>query len=243
MQEIAPFLPRILEGVVSTMMLAAASILLAGTVAILLGGLWVSRSRPTRFGTGATVELVRGTSVLVQLFWVYYALPLLPGGPELSPIAASVLVLGLNGGAYGADVVRSGLRSVPTAQSDATRALGLPPRVAFLQVRLPQALAQVVPGFGSIAVDIVKWTSVVSFVGVQDLLYWGNVTRSATNETVLVYTLVAAIYIVLCVAVAGLFRLIEYGLPTSRAKRQAARARAQEPTFIVSSDGFGADTP
>ena len=227
MTAIGPFLPRIVEGLLTTFWLAWASIALAALVAVVLGALRVSRAPLTSAASGVGVELMRGTSVLVQLFWVYYALPVLPGGIDLGPRTAALMVLGINGGAYGADIVRAGLLAVPRAQGDATRALGLPPLVAFRRVTLPQALAQVVPGFGSLAIDIAKWTSVVSFVGVTDVLYWANVARSSTNEVVLVYGLVAVLYIGLSIVVAGVFRGLEALLPTSRARRAAQRARAR----------------
>lgn len=225
MTAIGPFLPRIVEGLLTTFWLAWASIALAAFVAVILGALRVSRSPLTSAASGVGVELMRGTSVLVQLFWVYYALPVLPGGINLGPTTAALLVLGINGGAYGADIVRAGLLAVPRAQGDATRALGLPPLVAFWRVTLPQALAQIVPSFGSLAIDIAKWTSVVSFVGVTDVLYWANVARSSTNEVVLVYGIVALLYIGLSIVVAGSFRGLEALLPTSRARRAARRSR------------------
>ncbi|BCB75276.1 hypothetical protein Pflav_016860 [Phytohabitans flavus] len=165
------------------------------------------------------MEFLRGTSVLVQLFWVYYALPSIPGAPSLTPTVAAVLVLGLNGGAYGAEIVRNGILSVPAGQLDACQALGLRPGVRLLRVVLPQALGQIVPAFGSIAVDMVKWTSVVSFVSVQDVFYVGNAIRVDTNETVIVYIGLAGCYVILCVVTALLFRAVEYTLPVSRARR------------------------
>jgi polar amino acid transport system permease protein len=237
--KLQPYLPKIFEGFQTTAQIAAMSIVLAAAGAVILGGLRVSRSRTSRFGSGAAVELLRGTSVLVQLFWIYYALPLLPGEISIDPNVAAVAVLGLNGAAYGADIVRSGLRSVPAAQNDACHALGLPTAVAFFRVRLPQALSQIVPAFGSLAVDMAKWTSVVSFVTVQDVLYWGNTARAHTNETVSVYLLVGALYLVLCVAVAAVFRGIEYVLPLARSTRTAKRATRLPPKTLVTIGGNG----
>jgi polar amino acid transport system permease protein len=101
--------------------------------------------------------------------------------------------------------------------------------VALFRVRLPQACSQIVPAFGSVAVDMAKWTSVVSFVTVQDVLYWGNIARSHTNQTIPVYLLLATLYLVLCAAVAGTFRAIEYVLPLSRSVRATRRAAVRAP--------------
>ncbi len=219
--ELGPYLPKLAAGLLTTAEIAGASILGAATVAILLGTLRAGRNTPARAASGGAVEFLRGTSVLVQLFWVYYALPSIQGAPRLPPTVAAVLVLSLNGGAYGAEIVRSGLLAVPSGQRDACHTLGLPRRVALARVILPQALGQIVPAFGSLAVDLAKWTSVVSFVSVQDLLYWGNTVRVQTNQTVPVYLLLAGCYLALSGVVALAFRAVEYALPISRARRRA----------------------
>jgi polar amino acid transport system permease protein len=148
--------------------------------------------------------------------------------PRVNPLVASVIVLSLVGGAYGAEIVRGGLQAVPRGQFDACRALGLPPYHALTRVILPQALSQVVPGFGSLAVDMVKWTSIVSFVGVQDVLYVANSVRSITYETVAVFLTVAALYWVLCFVVSLAFQAIERALPLNRALR-TSRQSAESP--------------
>jgi polar amino acid transport system permease protein len=91
-------------------------------------------------------------------------------------------------------------------------------------VILPQALSQIVPGFGSLAVDMVKWTSIVSFVGVQDVLYVANSVRSITYETVAVFPIVAALYRMLCFFVSIAFNRIERVLPLKRALRTSRQA-------------------
>lgn len=219
MGDFEPYLPRLADGLLTTCGIAAGSIVLAAVVAVVLGSLRAGRGTAPRVGGGVAVEFLRGTSVLVQLFWVYYALPAVPGAPALAPTAAAVLVLGLNGGAYGAEIVRNGILSVPNGQLDASQALGLSARVRLSRVVLPQALGRIVPAFGSIAVDMVKWTSVVSFVTVQDLFYVANSIRVDTNRTVTVYIGLALCYVVLCVVTALLFRAIEFALPVSRARR------------------------
>lgn len=219
---LGPYLPRLAAGLLMTCGIAAASIVLAAAVAVVLGALRAGRGAAPRVTGGAAVEFLRGTSVLVQLFWVYYALPAIPGAPGLTPTVAAVLVLGLNGGAYGAEIVRDGIRSVPPGQLDASHALGLPGPVRLFRVVLPQAIGQIVPAFGSIAVDMVKWTSVVSFVTVQDLFYVANAIRVDTNHTVTVYIGLGLCYVLLSVVTALLFRAIEFVLPVSRARRRVA---------------------
>jgi len=230
MEKVAAYLPAMLGGLWITVLVAGLSILGCAVVSVALGVLRTVRRSPARLVSGAVIELVRGGSVIIYLFWVYYALPVIPGAPQLSPLVAAVLVLSLGGGAYGAEIVRGGIEAVPRGQLEACQALGLSRFHALALVVLPQALSQIVPGFASLAVDMVKWTSIVSFVGVQDVFYAANTARAVTNETVLVYLLLVLAYFVLCFAASLLFRAVELALPLSRAAR-AGRGLADAGFF------------
>ncbi|WP_183238757.1 ABC transporter permease subunit, partial [Bradyrhizobium sp. CIR18] len=134
--------------------------------------------------------------------------------------------LALDGSAYGAEIVRAGIESVHRGQSDACHALGLSNLQSFRKVVLPQALSQIVPAFGSLARGIFKWTAIVSFIGVQDLIYVGDYVRGQTFETVTVFCLLAVVYWILTLLCAAVFRVIEHLLPLNRALR-AARTSVQ----------------
>src|SRR5262245_26403757 len=112
------FLPAIGRGLATTIAIAVASILGCAAVSIVLGVARRSKLAPVKAGAGFFVELLRGASVLIYLFWVYYALPLVPGMPRLSPIAVSIVVLSLVGGAYGAEIFVSGLQAVSKGQAE-----------------------------------------------------------------------------------------------------------------------------
>jgi polar amino acid transport system permease protein len=220
MAAVLEYWPALLDGLLTTAIVAVLCIVGAAVVALLLGVFRSAKRMPVRVAAGGAVELLRGASALVYLFWASYALPaLLPGLPRFNPFVASVIVLSLVGGAYGSEIVRGGLQAVPRGQFDACQALGLSPYQALTRVILPQALSQIVPGFGSLAVDMVKWTSIVSFVGVQDVLYVANSVRSITYETVAVYLIVGGLYWGLCFLVSLAFHGIERVLPLNRALR------------------------
>jgi len=138
-----------------TVWVAVASITGAAAGALVLGSLRLSQRRAVRISAVALIELIRGASALVLLFWVFYALPLVPGMPHLSPMTAAILVLSLIGASYGAEIVRSGIETIPKGQLDACHALGLTRYQAFSRIVLPQALSQIVPAFGSLAADMV----------------------------------------------------------------------------------------
>ncbi|MCK6450093.1 MAG: amino acid ABC transporter permease [Alphaproteobacteria bacterium] len=221
------YLPALLDGLLTTALVAVLSIAGAAVVSVVLGVARSARRAPVKAAAGAAVELLRGASALIYLFWAYYALPaFFPGMPQFSPFVASVLVLSLVGGAYGAEIVAGAIASIPRGQFDACLALGFPPRRAMTHVILPQAASQIVPGFGSLAIDMVKWTSIVSFVGVQDVLYVGNAVRTLTYETVAVYATIGALYWLLCLLTSIGFQAIERALPLNRALR-ATRTEAR----------------
>jgi len=219
------FLPALLQGLATTVAIATSSILGCAGVSIVLGMARRTKFAPVSVGAGSLIELLRGASVLIYLFWVYYALPLVPGMPRLSPLVVSVLVLSLVAGAYGAEIVVAGVDAVPKGQAEAASTLGLSKYQTFVTVVLPQALTQIVPAFASLAIDMVKWTAIVSFVGVQDLLAIANNIRVISYSTVGVYAGVALIYLGLCLVTSYLFRLLERTLPLNRAL-EAGRATA-----------------
>lgn len=226
MEAVLEYWPVLAQGLWVTVWIAVCIILGAALGALVLGALRLSNIAPVRVASMVFIEFLRAPSAVILLFWVFYTLPLLPGMPRLSAVTAAILVLALDGAAYGAEIVRAGIEAVHRGQSDACHALGLSKRQSFTKVVLPQALSQIVPGFGSLARSMIKWTSIVSFVGVQDLLYVANYIRGQTYDTVTVFCLIAALFWMLSLICAAAFRALEQVLPLNRALR-AARIPAQ----------------
>lgn len=226
MKAVLEYWPSLVQGLWVTVWVSVCTILGAALGAMVLGALRLSSARAIRVASILFIEFIRGPSGLVLLFWVFYVLPLVPGMPQLSPLAAAILVLSLDGAVYAAEIVRAGIEAVHRGQSDACHALGLNKFQSLRKVILPQALSQIVPAFGSLARDMVKWTSIVSFVGVQDVLYVANNIRSQTFDTVTVFCMLGVIYWILCLLCAATFRGLEQLLPLNRALR-AARVSAQ----------------
>lgn len=222
MEDLTPYLPDMLDGLRVTITVAALSIAGCALTALTLGVLRTMKGAAVRYSAVVFIELMRGASVIVYLFWLYYALPAIPGVPQLSAFTACVLVLSLGGGVYGAEIVRGGIEAIPRSQWDACQALGLSKFNTLFRVVLPQALSQIVPAFGSLSVDLVKWTSIVGFVGVHDLFYIANSARTMTNETVIIYLILVLVYWSLCTFTGFIFRGAEYFLPMSRSRRTVA---------------------
>jgi polar amino acid transport system permease protein len=219
LESLRPFLPYLLKGIPVTLEVGALAMVLAIPTAFILSSGRASALLPVRWGAGAFTEVFRGTSALVQLFWAFYVLPLL--GIDLTPLAAGVLVLGLNEGSYLSEVVRSGLQSVPRGQHEAAVALNLPRRYRFFRVILPQALPVMVPPFGNAMVNMLKFTSLVSLVTIQDLAYRAGSIRSSVGESGPIYLLTLLIYFVLALAISFGMRLLERWV-----RRRAGRADA-----------------
>ena len=156
----------------------------------------------------ALMEVFRCTPVLVQLVWIYYALPVLVG-VELSPAAAAVITLSLYGGAFYAEIIRGGIRGVEPGQWDAGRALGMTRGKLMRSVVLPQALRRMVPPLVNQTILQLKNTSLVSTLAVPDLLYQGQLITSATYRPLEVYTMVAVIYFAILLPLTQLARLLE----------------------------------
>lgn len=156
------------------------------------------------------IELFRGTSVLVQLFWLYFVLPLL--GVDLSSITVGVLGLGLNFGAYGAEIIRGTIQSIPRGQFEASIALNMNTFVMYRRIILPQALVRAIPGIGNLLIELLKGTSLVSLITINDLTFQAQMLRSATLETTKIFVLVLLIYFVLAQVVTYAVRRVERSL-------------------------------
>ncbi|MCP8940995.1 ectoine/hydroxyectoine ABC transporter permease subunit EhuC [Alsobacter sp. SYSU M60028] len=201
------YLPYLMGGVVTTLQITALAMLLALPVSFLLALGRMSSFAPARWGAGFVIELFRGTSAVVQLFWAFYVLPFF--GVELSPLAAGVLVLGLNEGSYFSEVVRASLKSIVAGQREAAVALHLPRFYTFRRIVLPQALPIMVPPFGNAAVLMLKFTALTSLVTIQELSFRAGLLRSNLGVSSDIYGVVLAIYFALAVGMASLVWLAE----------------------------------
>jgi polar amino acid transport system permease protein len=190
-----------------TLALAGCAGALAAVASLFAGLGRLSSLRLVRWTAGAYVELFRGTSALVQLFWVYFVLPF--AGIELGAFTAGFVVLGLNAGAYGAEVVRGAVLAVPPGQRDAAQALNFTRSQTLLRIILPQALPAMLPPAGNLVIELTKNTALVSMIAVHELTFTAQLLRAATLQTGLVFGLVLALYFGLALVLTRLFRRLE----------------------------------
>jgi polar amino acid transport system permease protein len=215
--EILPYLPQILGGLATTVRITAAALLLALVMSFAAGMARTAAPSPLRQGAAVYVEVFRGSSLLVQMFWIYYALPAF--GIQLSAFAAGVLTLGLNVGAYGAEVVRGAIRAVPRGQVEAAISLGFSPALRLRRILVPQALPRMIPPLGNLAIELLKGTALVSLITIHDLTFRAQMVRSVTLQTGAVFGIILLLYLVCALAITGGVRLVErrlqgaYGVP------------------------------
>ncbi len=208
------YLGLILQGALVTIQLTVMGCALALVMAFLAGLGRLSRHAPLRWLATAYIEFFRGTSIFVQLFWVYFVLPLL--GVTLSPMQAGVLALGLNVGAYGAEVVRGAVQSIGREQFEACVALNLSRYQTLRHVILPQALILMLPTFCNNAIELLKATAIVSLISLSDMTFQAQVVRAQTGNTLIPFATILVLYfamaMVISTAMRGLERRLSRGL-------------------------------
>jgi len=167
--ELRVFLPAILKGAIVTVEIGVFSIALFYLMAFVAGTARAFGNRPVRWIAVVYIEVFRGTSLLVILFWLFFVLP--EFGVLLSPELAAILGIGLNFGAYGAEVVRGAILAVPRGQSEACTALDISDFKRIVRIIIPQAVVITIPGLSNLTIELIKATALVSAVTLTDITY------------------------------------------------------------------------
>lgn len=213
------YLPMLWQGAVITMTITLASIAVGGVLAFLFGILRVEGGWILSTIALCYTEVFRGTSLLVQLFWFYYALPLV--GLSFDPITTGILVLAAHAGGYGAEIVRGALSSVSVHQLEAARALNFNRFQTLFRVSLPQAVVEMMPAFGNLTIETLKLSSLVSLISIADLTFAAQSIRNITLNSASIYSVTLLCYfamsLVLMIGVRILERLVRRGSAFPRA--------------------------
>ncbi len=229
--DLVPWLDLLVSGLWVTVYATILGTALAVLVAFALGMLSLEHHAVPRTIARIIVEFFRGTSLIVQLFWIVYAAPLLLGY-KLNNVVAAIIALGLNFGAYGAEVVRGAIKAVPKPQREACTALNLTALHRFRRVILPQALPLMIPPAGNLTVQLIKSTPLMFLVGTVDLFTVGDMIRQGQPGSVaLVYLGVLVVFFLLSMIVVGITQLLE---------NWAKRRLGQKPVRISTAAVAGA---
>ncbi|GGI64623.1 amino acid ABC transporter substrate-binding protein/permease [Enterococcus alcedinis] len=198
----------LLKGLGKTIILALVSFGLALVVGIVFGLMSVSPIKPLRFIASIYVDIIRGIPMMVLALFIYFGLSDAIG-LTIPDFTAGVITLTLNASAYIAEIVRGGINAVPVGQTEAARSLGLSYMRTMQKIVLPQAIRIMIPSFVNQFVISLKDTTIISVIGIVELLQTGKIIVARTMQTTNVYLIIAIMYLILITALTKLAKSLE----------------------------------
>lgn len=206
-QYAADILPSLLRAFRTTIGAALTGFVLAAIIGLVIAVIARSRFRPLRWSMRMLVEFIRSTPLLVQLFFLYYSLPMLTP-LSFSAFTTGVIGLGLHYGAYLSEVYRSGIEGVPAGQWEAAKALNLSKAKTWSSVILPQAVPPIIPMLGNYLIVIIKETPTLSAITLVEVLLTAKNTASVTYRVFEPYTIAGILFLLLSLVLSfGVARL------------------------------------
>ena len=187
----------LVSGLGITLKVTCLSLFCGMVLGILLGVMRLSSNRFLAALALGYVAVLRNTPVLIQLTWVYYCLPLLVGF-DLEAVTACIVALSLHAGGYICEIVRGGIQSIDQGQMEAARTIGLSKLQTMSRIVLPQALRRMIPPLVNDGISLLKYSSLVSVLGVADLTYQAQVLSTTTFRPLEVFTFLGVEYFALC---------------------------------------------
>ena len=192
---ISQYWPRLLSGTGVTIAQFFCAAALGIAVSLSMGLMKLSRNLVIRGFAVIYIEIFRGTSLVVQLYWIFFVLPLF--GLTIEKFTAGYLAVGMNIGAYGAELVRGGILSVPKGQWEAALAINMSPAQRMCRIILPQALVNMLPPWGNLMIELLKGTALVSLISVPDLMFEARQINASTFLSAQVFGAALIIYYIL----------------------------------------------
>jgi polar amino acid transport system permease protein len=175
---LAKYGDQFVDGAIVTAQQTVLAAVVAVSIAVIMGLMRLSRYFAIRGIATVYIEIFRGTSLLVQLFWIFFVLPLF--GLPLEKFTAGFMAVGMNLGAYGAEVVRGAIQSVPKGQYEAALALNMSPMTRMRRIIFPQAVLIMLPPWGNLMIELLKGTALVALISVADLMFQAKQINGAT---------------------------------------------------------------
>lgn len=204
----------VMNGIYITMGVTVLSILMGLAIGLVVGILRLSKRQFIYIPMIAYIEFFRNIPALVKLIWAYYMIPILVG-IELSAFASATIALGIAAGAFFAEIYRAGIEDVDRGHIEAAQSLGMPEFYTMIHIVLPQAIRKMLPAFANNFISFLKFSSLVSVLGVADLTYRTQVVSAITFRPLELFTLLAMIYFILCFILSQLVRLLEKRMAVS----------------------------
>ena len=201
------FLTTLLGGWPTTVKVAIGALLFALVFGLVIALLRLSRWRWLRVPAIAYIEFFRGTPLLVQLFVIYFGLP--DADIEPTPLQAAIIGMGLNGGAYLAEIYRAGIEAIHRGQMEAALSLGMTPARAMQYIILPQAVRTMLPPITSFAIVMLKDTAVISVIAAPEIMFYARNLVTETLQSAVVYSMAGAVYLCMTIPMARLVARLE----------------------------------
>ena len=206
--------PLLVEGLANTLKITGTALVFGVALGLALALLRLSPRRFLSWPAGFVIEVFRTTPPLVQLFWFFFALPMLVG-IEMTPFVAGAVTFSIQSAAFFAEVFRAGIQSIERGQWDAARAIGMRHDQALHRIILPQAVKRMIPAFMERAIELMKTTTLIATISYADLLFAANEISQKTFRPLETYTVVAVIYFVVIFLASQIARLVELRLARS----------------------------
>ncbi len=201
----------ILKGLGITLILCLCSMVLGSALGIFIGVMRTSRIKVVSYLSWVYIYIVRGTPLLMQLFLVYYGLPILMGY-SISAFATATMGLTLYAAAYLAEIVKAGIQSVDSGQKEAAKALGMTSLQEFRYIVFPQALKVIIPPSAGFFIALIKDSSLVSAIGFMELTRSSKLVIARTFQPFTIYLIVALMYFIICYGLSKFSTYVEGGL-------------------------------
>lgn len=220
--------PLFLTGAVMTIVLSFVSVSFSIVFGSLLSMMKISNFMPAKWLSNAYVEFIRGTPLLVQIYMVFYGLPMLginlPSitlfGINFERLIAGILALTINSSAYVCEIVRGGILSIDTGQMEAARSLGFNKSESMMFIVLPQAVKNILPALGNEFISLIKSSSQVSVIGIGELMYEAQTIRSISYRPFAPLVIISIIYFLITSVVSHFVKKFEAKLAISSKRQQ-----------------------
>lgn len=205
---IIDFLPELGTGLYYTLLISVVGLIIGFVLGAIFGLGRISKNK-IFFGIASIyIEVIRGTPVLVQAIWIFFALPLITGY-NMESVTAGIIVIGINSGAYIAEIVRGSVQSIDKGQVEAGRSLGLTHSQTMRYIVWPQAFKRMIPPLGNQFIISIKDTSLLSVILVPELMFQGRLIASNYFNAVEIYTAVAIFYLAITLTLSFVLRYME----------------------------------
>lgn len=210
-------LPYLLKGALVTLELTAAAVAMGLIIGLAMALARLSNIKAVHWFAAAYIDFLRGTPLLVQIFLIYYGTPQLFDfvPPDNFRFMSGILAMGFNSGAYIAEIFRAGIQSIDRGQTEAARSLGMSHWQSMRYIILPQAVKRVIPPLGNEFIAMLKDSSLVMVIGIEELLYSGKIVVGRTFQPIPIYVTVALIYLAMTMFISKLVAIAERRLGKS----------------------------